>query len=152
MKSNALPRWTIGDLAARFGLATHVLRHWEDMGLLAPVRDTAGRRHYGEADLYRVAVIVSSKAAGMSLEQIRNLVDGSAQGRHAILAAHLAEIDARIDELQRSRHLTQHALECRAHDIGNCPNFRAQVADLVEGTARGLRPARLPVRRSGVPG
>jgi MerR family copper efflux transcriptional regulator len=36
----------IGDLAARFGLATHVLRHWEEMGLLRPARTSAGRRRY----------------------------------------------------------------------------------------------------------
>ena len=29
---------TIGELAARFGLATHVLRHWEAVGLLGPER------------------------------------------------------------------------------------------------------------------
>ncbi|MZG18734.1 MerR family DNA-binding transcriptional regulator, partial [Streptomyces sp. SID5914] len=28
----------IGALAARFGLAAHVLRHWEAMGLLHPGR------------------------------------------------------------------------------------------------------------------
>jgi hypothetical protein len=35
---------TIGELAARFGLATHVLRHWETKGLLSPARRVAGRR------------------------------------------------------------------------------------------------------------
>ncbi len=34
--------WTIGELAARFGLATHVLRHWEDVGLLTPSATPAG--------------------------------------------------------------------------------------------------------------
>lgn len=29
--------WAIGELAARFGLSTHVLRHWEAVGLLAPL-------------------------------------------------------------------------------------------------------------------
>ncbi|MGN9781028.1 MerR family DNA-binding transcriptional regulator [Nonomuraea sp. ZG12] len=29
-------------LAARFGLATYVLRHWETMGLLTPVRRANG--------------------------------------------------------------------------------------------------------------
>ena len=140
MKSSSSHRWTIGELAQRFGLATHVLRHWEDMGLLTPERDTAGRRHYVEADLYRVAVIVSSKAAGMSLEQIRNLIDGSAAGRHAILTGHLAAIDARMAELERSRLLTRHALECRAHDISTCPNFRAHVADVIDGTGRSFPP------------
>ena len=110
----------------------------EDVGLLAPSRDSAGRRQYVESDLFRVALIMSSKTAGMTLEQIRNLVDGSADGRRAILAHHLAEIDARVGELERSRVLTRHALECRAHDISTCPSFRAHVADLVDGTARGF--------------
>ena len=38
MNSEMAPEYTIGELAARFGLATHVLRHWEDMGLLSPAR------------------------------------------------------------------------------------------------------------------
>ncbi|GAA0901130.1 MerR family transcriptional regulator [Virgisporangium aurantiacum] len=49
---------TIGELAHRFGLATHVLRHWETMGLLTPDRDGAGQRRYGRADLTRVALIL----------------------------------------------------------------------------------------------
>ncbi|WXK67305.1 MerR family DNA-binding transcriptional regulator [Nonomuraea sp. N2-4H] len=34
MKST--PMMAIGEVAARFGLAPHVLRHWEAMGLLSP--------------------------------------------------------------------------------------------------------------------
>lgn len=139
MKSSArdLP-WSVGDIADRFDLATHVLRHWEDEGLLTPARDAAGRRRYGEADAYRVAVIVSSKSAGMSLDQIRSLLDSGAEDRHAILTAHLADLEARMAEMRRSQHLTEHALECRAHDISTCPHFRSHVADIVAGTARGF--------------
>ncbi len=132
----------MGELAERFDLPTHVLRHWESMGLLAPERDAGGRRRYREGDAYRVAVIVSSKAAGMSLEQIRSLLDAGAAGRHQILTDHLADLRGRMAEMERSRHLTEHALECRAHDIATCPNFRAHVADLVAGTRRGFLPAR----------
>ena len=131
-------RWSIGDLADRFEFETHVLRHWEDKGLLLPERDGAGRRVYGEADAYRVATILASKASGMSLEQIRTLVDATAEGRRDALRAHLVELDRRQAELERSRHMTEHALECRAHEITACPGFRAHVADIVDGTARGL--------------
>lgn len=142
-------RWTVGELADRFELPTHVLRHWETMGLLAPERDSAGRRRYREADAYRVAAIVSSKAAGMSLDQIRSLLDAAADDRRRILTEHLADLAARMAEMERSRHLTEHALECRAHDVANCPNFRAHVADLVAGTSRGLHPGRHPVHDPG---
>ena len=122
---------SIGDLAARFDLATHVLRHWEDVGLLRPARDAGGRRVYGDDDVVRVAVIVRSKAAGMSLEQIAVLLDQEARGRHVVLEDHVAELDRRMAEMALSREMTLHALRCEAHDITRCPNFRAHLDDLL---------------------
>jgi DNA-binding transcriptional MerR regulator len=125
------PPWSIGDVAARFGLETHVLRHWESVGLLQPDRDGAGRRRYDEDDVVRIAVVIRSQAAGMSLEQIGILLDGGARGRHEVLEAHVADLDRRMEEMSRSREMTLHALRCRAHDIATCPRFSAWVEDLL---------------------
>jgi MerR family copper efflux transcriptional regulator len=149
--SGAAPvTWSVGELAERFGLETHVLRYWEEVGLLGPARDGAGRRRYGPDDVVRVATILSSKVAGMSLEQIQVLLDAGSSGRgarerHEVLAAHLAELDRRQAEIDRSRHMTEHALSCQAHDIATCPRFREHVQDLVDGTRtwREMHPARL---------
>lgn len=131
MKSN---RRSIGDTAAQFGLATHVLRHWEECGLLTPDRDGAGRRLYGDNDVVRIAVILRSKAAGMSLEQIAVLLDDDhGPQRHRILQEHLTELDRRMAEMQLSRAMTLHAFECEAHDVTRCPGFRATIQDLVDG-------------------
>ena len=127
---------SIGDIAARFGLETHVLRHWEDVGLLAPARDPAGRRRYAPDDLVRIAVVLRSKAAGMSLEQIAVMLDAGAADRHRVLEEHIADLDRRMAEMQRSRAMTEHALRCRAHDIATCPRFKEAVADIVSGGAR----------------
>lgn len=130
MKSSSLP---IGDAAARFGLPTHVLRHWEHVGLLAPARDAAGRRRYEDDDLVRVAVIVRSKAAGMSLDQIRVLLDEDAPERHVVIQSHLDDLDRRMRELESARAMAAHAFECERHDITTCPRFIATLADLLEG-------------------
>ncbi|HTW16082.1 MAG TPA: MerR family transcriptional regulator [Nocardioides sp.] len=127
--------WSVGDVAAKFGLATHVLRHWEDVGLLRPARDGAGRRRYGVDDLSRVAVIVRSKDSGMSLEQIAVLLDAEAVDRHRVLQAHVDDLDRRMAEMERSREMTLHALSCRAHDVATCPNFQRFVADMVGSVA-----------------
>jgi MerR family copper efflux transcriptional regulator len=137
--------WSIGDIAGRFDLENHVLRHWEEVGLLAPARDSAGRRRYGRDDLVRVAVILRSKAAGMSLDQIAVLLDADAADRHRILQAHLDDLERRMAEMARSRSMTQHALDCRAHDIATCPRFRAFVDDLLNGTRSGLPSSGLPI-------
>lgn len=121
----------MGDVASRFDLPTNVLRHWESVGLLRPARDTAGRRRYGQDDVVRVAVIQRSKAAGMSLEQIGVLLDDSSAGRHQVLQEHLDDLDRRMEEMRRSREMTEHAMGCRAHDIASCPGFRASVADVL---------------------
>ncbi|MDV3222595.1 MerR family transcriptional regulator, partial [Intrasporangium sp.] len=126
-------RWTIGELAARFDLATNVLRHWESLGLLSPQRDASGYRRYGRDDLVRTAIILRNQAAGMSLEQIRVLLDSGAGGRHAMLEAHLRDLDERARDIERSRAMTEHALRCQAHDIVACPRFAAFVDDLVDG-------------------
>nr|WP_102194458.1 MerR family transcriptional regulator [Microbacterium aurantiacum] len=131
MKSNAEHPWSVGDVAARFDLPTNVLRHWESVGLLRPERDSAGRRRFGEDDVVRIAVIQRSKAAGMSLEQIGVLLDDGSAGRHQVLQEHLDDLDRRMEEMRRSREMTEHAMRCRSHDIATCPRFRAGVADVL---------------------
>jgi DNA-binding transcriptional MerR regulator len=125
--------WTISDLASRFDLPSHVLRHWESIGLLEPRRDASGYRRYGPDELVRIAIIQRNKLAGMSLEQIRVLLDAEAEDRHEVLEGHLHDLDERMLALERSREMTEHALRCRAHDITACPRFVAAVEDLVEG-------------------
>lgn len=128
-------RWSVGQVAEQFDLPTNVLRHWESVGLLDPERDTAGRRRYSRDDVIRVAIIQRSKAAGMSLDQIRVLLDSEARGRHEVLQAHVADLDRRMEEMRLSRAMTLHAYECEAHDVAACPNFRSWVEDRLAGFA-----------------
>lgn len=146
MKSS--PDLSIGEVAARFGLETHVLRHWEDMHLLHPARDGAGRRRFGDDDLVRIAVILRSKAAGMSLDQIEVLLtDDHGPERHRVLQEHLADLDRRMEDMRVSRAMTLHAFECEAHDVTRCPGFRATIDEVLAGT-RTLSPEDLAVEPS----
>lgn len=140
---------SIGEAAARFGLDTHVLRYWEDESLLRPARDGAGRRRYGDDDAVPIAVILRNKAAGLTLGQIRVLLDDDAPDRHRVLEEHVAELDRRAADIAQARAMTEHALRCRSHDITQCPRFRSHVADVLSGEARWLllhtEPAGAPV-------
>lgn len=130
MKSSAREQeWSVGAVGEKFELPTHVLRHWESVGLLHPRRDAADRRRYSRDDLVRVAVIQSNKAAGMSLEQVGVLLDSQAPGRHVLLEEHLAELRRRVAALEAARAMTEHALGCEAHDVTRCPRFRATLAE-----------------------
>ncbi|MEV6360871.1 MerR family transcriptional regulator [Nocardia asteroides] len=121
---------TIGTAAARFGLATHVLRHWEDHGLLTPDRDAAGRRRYRDTDLDTIAMIVLGKKAGLSLDDLALLFTGTPD--RATRTQVLREQRARLlDQLARTRaalDAVTHVLDCDAEDFRTCPHFLDQLA------------------------
>ncbi|MEO3930109.1 MerR family transcriptional regulator [Micromonosporaceae bacterium B7E4] len=126
--------YTIGELAARFGLATHVLRHWEDMGLLSPARRVAGRRVYGPVHVTRVAEILLGKDAGFSLEQLRELFTAPDRDRRReVLRGQLAQVRARMARLALSQTLLEHGLRCRHPDYQSCPRFQAMVLARLDG-------------------
>ena len=126
--------YSIGELADRFGLATHVLRHWEDMGLLTPARRVASRRVYGPAHVTRVAEILLGKDAGFSLEQLRELFTApDRKQRREVLRSQLTQVRERIARLTLSQTLLEHGLRCRHQDYQACPHFQAMVLARVDG-------------------
>ncbi|NYI03537.1 helix-turn-helix domain-containing protein [Allostreptomyces psammosilenae] len=126
----------IGALAARFGLPTHVLRHWESMGLLEPERDHAGRRRYGRPDVVRVAAVLRAKEAGLSLESIRQLLaTADVDARRRVMARHRDDLRQRMERIRAALEMLDCAMGCRHADLATCPHFRRAVAE----------PAREPV-------
>ncbi|MEQ4300677.1 MerR family transcriptional regulator [Plantactinospora sp. B6F1] len=128
--------YSIGELAARFGLATHVLRHWEDVGLLSPARRVAGRRAYDATHVTRVAEILLCKEAGFSLEQLRGLFSApDRERRRDLLRGQLAQVRERIARLTLSQTLLEHGLRCQHPDYQACPQFQAMILARLDGVA-----------------
>lgn len=115
---------SIGEVASRFGLPTHVLRHWESEGLLTPTRQ-GDRRRYTDDDLYRVASIIVAKEAGFALPDIRAMLTaGSAPVRHEVMARHRAALKARIDQARAALAMLEGGLTCEHDDLMACQHFR----------------------------
>ncbi|HEU5010676.1 MAG TPA: redox-sensitive transcriptional activator SoxR [Gaiellaceae bacterium] len=72
---------SIGEVAARSGVATSALRFYEAQGLLASRRTSGNQRRYERAVLRRVALIRAGRAAGIPLERIRAALDTLPAGR-----------------------------------------------------------------------
>jgi MerR family transcriptional regulator, copper efflux regulator len=119
----------IGEAASRFGLAAHVLRHWETVGLLAPDRVVAGRRRYGASQLYRIAAILRAKKAGLGLDTIRELLcESDPTTRSDALHRHRTTLVRQIEAARSSLALIDQALDCEHDDVAACPRFRAALA------------------------
>ncbi|MBD0330545.1 MAG: redox-sensitive transcriptional activator SoxR [Thermoleophilia bacterium] len=61
---------TIGEVAARSGVAPSALRFYESAGLIRAARTGGNQRRYERATLRRLAFIQAGKAAGIPLRQI----------------------------------------------------------------------------------
>ncbi|MBA2460338.1 MAG: redox-sensitive transcriptional activator SoxR [Actinobacteria bacterium] len=62
---------TIGELAARSGVAPSALRFYEAQGLIPARRTSGNQRRYDRAVLRRIALIQAGRAAGIPLIRIR---------------------------------------------------------------------------------
>ncbi|MFC5744911.1 MerR family transcriptional regulator [Actinomadura rugatobispora] len=126
MKSS--PGMSIGAAAARFGLAPHVLRHWEAEGLLAPARAAGDRRRYGTGDLYRIAMIVRAKGAGLGLEEIRAMFATAAPAeRREVLRRRRDELRRRIAEARAAIEIIECALDCDHEDFTRCAHVQSVI-------------------------
>jgi MerR family transcriptional regulator, copper efflux regulator len=100
--------------------------------LLAPVREAGARPRYDADDVYRVAVILRAKEAGLSLDAVRDMVAAvDPATRTVILRSHRAELAERIAATQAAVELVDAALDCEHEDFTRCPHFRSMVADRI---------------------
>ena len=103
---------TIGELARHAGVNTQTIRFYEREGLVPePPRRTSGYRQYPTAMVERVRFIRAAKAVGFSLEEIAELLSlrvrrgASCAGVRARAESKLADIEAKIGQLQRMRKI-----------------------------------------------
>ncbi len=107
----------VGELAQSTGLTVRALHHYEDIGLLEPVKRTsAGHRLYDRPSIERLYRIGLLKRYGMSLDQIRHALDDPSWSLGAALARHRDQLDADIHQRQRLRAGLVAALADLDHD------------------------------------
>ncbi len=94
------PKFNIGELAREFAITTRTIRHYEDIGLLKPMR-RGQNRVYSPADRTRLKLILRGKRLGFSLDESRAIVDlyDPAHGNKEQLQALLAGIQQQRDKL-----------------------------------------------------
>lgn len=103
-------RMRIGELAAATGVPARTIRYYESIGLLPPpARTPAGYRLYGPADRERLRFIRTARDLGLSLAEIRAVLDlrdgGQPPCTHVreLLNREIAAIDARLRALTARR-------------------------------------------------
>ena len=110
--------YTIKQAAERTKLSAHVLRYYEKEGLLSNInRSKSGIRNYSEDDLEWLGLICCLKKTGMSLKQIKEFMDLSAEGgktlkqRCDILIEHKKNVEAQIQEMNKHLEKVSHKID-----------------------------------------
>ena len=126
----------IGEAAGRAGVTAKTVRFWEDQHLLpSPARTPAGYRDYGPAIVERLAFVRHAQAAGLTLDAIRQVLDIRDGGQPpcvhvtGLISQRLAEVDARLAELTRTRdQLVILAARAAAQDPADCQGYCSIIA------------------------
>ncbi|MFS0853134.1 MerR family transcriptional regulator [Microbacterium sp. 179-I 3D4 NHS] len=99
--------WSIQEVARLAGTTSRTLRHYDDIGLLAPTRVAHnGYRHYDEHALVRLQRILLLRELGLGLPQIAEVLaassgSGPADGEAVALETHLALLREEQNRLAR---------------------------------------------------
>jgi MerR family redox-sensitive transcriptional activator SoxR len=136
----------IGEVAERAGVRTSQIRYYEGIGLLPAPQRVSGQRRYDESVLRLMTVIDVAQRAGLSLAEIRELVDAGSEPvsdqLRELAERKLPEIDALIDRAKRVRGWLQTATGCDCQTIDECGLFDdSRLAPADEDRALGA-PAR----------
>jgi MerR family redox-sensitive transcriptional activator SoxR len=118
---------SIGELSARSGVSQSALRFYERQGLISADRTDGNQRRYTPVTLRRVALVQAGKAAGISLERIREALDTLPEGRQPtkrdwarLSSSWRRELDERIATLESIRTRLTTCIGCGCLSLQTC--------------------------------
>src|SRR3972149_2085707 len=123
---------TIGELAKELHLNPKTIRYYEEVGLLSkPRRSESGYRLYSGYEIERLRLVRRAKLLGLSLAEIKELVEYAVDGRcntleqrlFSLVEMKLGEVDQKIqdlvtfrEELMRYKRDLSNRLESTCHE------------------------------------
>jgi len=130
---------TIGQLAARTGVAVSAIRFYEDQRLLRSQRTGGNQRRFLRSDIRRLSFALIAQRFGLSLAEIEAEMAGLPNGRapnkadwQAISTRLRATLDSKIALLEATRDRLDGCIGCGCLSLDNCalynPGDRAGAA------------------------
>ncbi len=119
---------SVGEVAARSGVAVSTLHFYEAEGLIRSWRNQGNQRRYAREVLRRIAVIRVAQRAGISLAAIRDALKTlpeertpTAEDWRKLSQSWRADLDQRIRRLVGLRDQLDGCIGCGCLSLGVCP-------------------------------
>ena len=107
----------VGELSKTIGLTKRTLRFYNQIGLLSPSGKTeSGHRLYNDTDLSRLQQILSLKELGLSLEEIKAILDSNQISPLEIVNLQIIRIKKQIKEQQYVLDQLEHVSKLMANE------------------------------------
>jgi MerR family redox-sensitive transcriptional activator SoxR len=136
---------SVGEVAARSGVAVSTIHFYEAKGLIKGWRSTGNQRRYGRDVLRRVAVIKVAQRLGLPLATIKRAIDSLPGGRtptakdwQRLSAEWRRELDRRIALLQKLRGELDGCIGCGCLSLKACRLRNPDDAMAEQGTGPQL--------------
>ena len=127
-----MDKLSIGQLATAAEVGIETIRYYEREGLITAAGRTAGNyRYFDHKEVQRLQFIRRAQQLGFKLAECRSLLDlqegGSRVQVRQLASRHLADIQARIADLQRMQAILSQALaDCSGKgSTADCPIISA---------------------------
>ena len=121
----------IGALSQRTHCNVETIRYYERIGLLPRARRAGGGRfrRFDDNDVARLRFIRRARQLGFTLDQVREMLrlaaadgEGACAEARSVAVAHVAEIHAKIMDLQAIERVLAEAIrECESGRQARCP-------------------------------
>ncbi|MFN7180495.1 redox-sensitive transcriptional activator SoxR [Hyphomonas sp.] len=118
---------TIGQLAARTGVAVSALRYYEERGLIRSLRSGGRHRRFLRSDIRRVSFIRIAQSLGLSIADLADAFAGLPDQRtpnaadwRRISAGIRDELDRKIAELANMRDRLDGCIGCGCLSLKRC--------------------------------
>jgi MerR family transcriptional regulator, redox-sensitive transcriptional activator SoxR len=127
--SNQGRSMSIGAVAAQAGRRPSSIRYYEQIGLLPRPDRVSGRRVYSPDTVRTLAVIETGQRAGLTLDEIRDLLSASDGDQAAIerlrevAVRKLPEVRELIERTEIVRDWLEAATRCECPTLDECPLF-----------------------------
>ncbi|MBV9381851.1 MAG: MerR family transcriptional regulator [Streptosporangiaceae bacterium] len=148
--SESAELFTVGQLAARTGVAPRTVRFWSDAGLISPARRSAGGyRLYGAAAVARLDLVRTLRELGLGLDVVQAVLSRASTVAE-VAAAHVAALDAEIRVLRLRRAVlstiaqhgstTEETLVMHKLAMLSAQERQQIIDDFVQGVFEGVDP------------
>ncbi|HEX6116708.1 MAG TPA: MerR family transcriptional regulator [Solirubrobacterales bacterium] len=138
----------MGEVAQAAGLRKSAIRYYEEIGLLPEPERVSGRRTYERSILRRLSMIDVAQRAGLSLDEIRELLDAAgtepiSERLHELAQRKLPDVEALIARATAMRDWLMTAQGCDCQAIDECGLFDTeQLATTQQPVVRHVPPRR----------